>query len=168
MKILQGAHLAYRLGYLALTVLLLAVNGMAAQEAVAATEKEGGLMVENERALRKALTESLQAEVASICKEMFCEPPSVSVTADLSEVVGAFPEKLATSPTVRCHRVPCIAITSDNWRHLMDVYAKSDEGVRRIALEVGLSRQEDAMTLTSASVKSTEDFARPKTFRAKN
>ncbi len=168
MKILQGAHLTYRLGYLALTVLLLAVNGMAAREALAPTHEEESIMLVDERALRKTLTESLRDEVARICKDMFCEPPSVSVTADLTEVLRALPEKLATSPTVRCHRVPCIAVTADSWPHLMEVYAKSDEGVRRIALEVGLSRKEDAMTLASASVESTEDYFRPRIFRAKD
>jgi len=167
MKIAQGAHLTYRLGYLALTVLLLAVNGMAAQEALSPTHEEESTMLVNERALRKTLTESLRDEVVRICKEMSCEAPSISVTADISEILKALPEKLATAPTVQCRRVPCIAITADNWRHLMDVHAESDEGVRRIALEVGLVRQEDAMTLASASVKSTEDCLKPTVLRAK-
>ncbi|MBN2209140.1 MAG: hypothetical protein JW759_07575 [Candidatus Coatesbacteria bacterium] len=115
-----------------------------------------------EEVLRSALVESLQDQVAQICKEMSCEPPSVSVTADLSEILRAFPEKLGTSLTVRCHPVPCVAVTAQTWPHLMEVYAKSDEGVRRISLDVGLSRQENAMTLASATVKSTEDYARPK------
>jgi len=70
MKIAQGAHLTYRLGYLALTVLLLAVNGMAAQEALSPTHEEESTMLVNERALRKTLTESLRDEVVRICKEM--------------------------------------------------------------------------------------------------
>ena len=111
-----------------------------------------------EEILRLALVKSLEGQVAQICEEMLCEPPSVSVAADLSEVLRAFPEKLATSPTVRCHRVPCIAITSDNWAHLAEVYTRSDERVRHMALEVGLSREEDAMTVSSASVKSVEDY----------
>ncbi|MBN2209141.1 MAG: hypothetical protein JW759_07580 [Candidatus Coatesbacteria bacterium] len=120
-----------------------------------------------EEVLRSAMAESLKERVARICMDMSCEAPSISVTADLSEVLKALPEKLATQPTVRCHSVPCIAITSDNWRHLMDVCAKSDEGARRIALEVGLSRHENTMRLASASVKSTEDCFKLKVFRAK-
>ncbi len=118
-------------------------------------------MAPTEQLVRSVIVKSLQAEVARICKEMFCEPPSVSVTADLSEVLRALPEKLATSPTVQCHPVPCIAITADSWPHLMEVYAKSDDAVRRIALEVGLSRKENAMTVASASVKSVNDYGAP-------
>lgn len=138
------------------------------QSAVAAGAAELELSAGTEQLLRSAIVKSVEGEVAGICKDMFREPPSVSVTADLSEVLRAFPENLATSPTVRCHRVPCIAITSDNWAHLADVYAKSDEGVRRIALEVNLSKEEDAMTVASASVKSVDDYACPRVSPAMN
>jgi len=118
-------------------------------------------MSDTELGLRETLSEALKTELESICAEMSCEPPSVTVTADLSEIVRLLPRELATAPTVRCHRVPCVAVTSKSWMHLMDVCAKSEAGVRHIALEVGLSRKDEAMTLESVTVKSRRDFAVP-------
>ncbi|HUT03665.1 MAG TPA: M1 family aminopeptidase [bacterium] len=151
----------FGVGLLAYALLLLLVVGMATQEAYPAIKKEGTSVLKSERLLREALTESLKAEVERICKELGSTPPTVAVEADLSRLLAVFPEQLSTSPTVRCHRVPCIAITADSWPHLAEVYAKSDDAVRRIALEVGLSRKENAMTVASASVKSIDDYGTP-------
>ncbi len=153
--------LSVRQRCLVFALIVVFIGMMASVSAFADDPADAKPVAQTEQFLKSAFIKSLQDEVDGICKQMFCEPPSVSVTADLTKVLRALPEKLATSPTVRCHRVPCIAITAESWPHLMEVYAKSDDGVRRIALEVGLSRKEDAMTLASASVKSTDDYGRP-------
>jgi len=160
MKIPKGAHLTYRLGYLALTVLLLLVAGMASQAAFAATEKEGGLMVENERALRDSLTESLQAEVERVCKELGSTAPTVAVEADLSGLLKALPDKLSTSPTVMQHPLPPVAITAQDWSHLLTVFAKSGRRKRRIEASVGLSSQNDKINIDDVDVISHAEYGR--------
>ncbi len=163
-----GDWVHFWLGLCVWTLVLLLVVGSAAEVISGEAMKEEAKLVKEEQQLRKALLESVQTQVSSMCGQTDSSVPTIAVRANLSEVLRAFPEKLATSPTVRCHPVPCVAITAESWPHLAEVYAKSDEGVRRIALDVGLSRKENIMTLASASVKSIDDYARPEVFLTTN
>ena len=142
---------------IAFTIVLMGATISAIAFAVSALPADNSM----EEVLRSAMVESLTEQVTKICREMLCEPPTVSVLADLSDVFGAFPKKLATSPTVRCHTVPGMAVTADSWPHLAEIYAKSSEGARRIALEMGLSRKGDVLSVDSVFVKSVESYGPP-------
>ncbi|MBN1593838.1 MAG: hypothetical protein JW941_11410, partial [Candidatus Coatesbacteria bacterium] len=114
-----------------------------------------------EEKLRSALTESLKEKAAEVCKEMRCIAPSIDITADLSETLRTLPENLATSPTVRCHDLPGFAVAADSWAHLAEAYAASERGVRRITLEMMLSRKENVLSIVGVSAKSVQDYGHP-------